>query len=104
MLASPRKHPQKDKPTTQEKGKVINLELVEEVEEIPMDDEDIAMETEDVEVEGSEPISKLSEYIPLHRGEMKVPKDIDESKVTLHTPLLPEQIVFEGSHLGHVPL
>jgi len=35
---------------------------------------------------------------------MKVPKDIDESKVTLHTPLLPDQIVFEGPRLGHAPL
>jgi len=36
---------------------------------------------------------------------MKVPKDIHESKVTLHTPLLPDQIIFNEPHLGqHVPL
>lgn len=33
-----------------------------------------------------------------------MPKDIDESKVTLHTPLLPEKIVFEGLRLGRLPL
>lgn len=83
---------------------MIDLEMIEEVEEIPMDDEDIVMGTEDVEVERSDPISKLPEYIPLCRGKTKVSKDIDESKVTLHTPLLLEKIVFEGLHLGHVPL
>lgn len=65
----------------QEKGKVIDLEPEEEVEEIPMDDEDTTVETEDGEVEGYEPISKLPMYIPLHRGKTKVLQDIDESKV-----------------------
>lgn len=69
-----------------------------------MDDEDSVMEMEDVELEGSNPISKLPEYIFPCRGKTKVSKDIDESKVTLHTPLLLEQIVFEGPCLGHVPL
>jgi len=31
-----------------------------------------------------------------------VPKDIDESKSTLQTPLLPDDIVFEGPHLWQV--
>lgn len=53
---------------------------------------------------GSDPIIKLPEYIPLHKGKTKVCKDIDESKVTLHTPLLSDQIVFEEPHLGRVPL
>jgi len=104
VRASPRKHPQLGKPTAQENAKMIDLEKEEEAEEIPMDDEDIAMEMEYVEIEGSDPISELTEYIPPHRGKMKVPKDIDERKVTLHTPLLPDQIVFEGPHLGRVPL
>jgi len=69
-----------------------------------MDHEDIAVETKDVDIEGLDPISKLPKYIPPRRGKTKVPKDIDESKVTLHTPLLPNQIVFEGLHLGHVPI
>jgi len=83
---------------------MIDLEPEEEAEEIPMDDEDIVVETKDIEIEGLDPISKLPEYIPLHGGKMKVPKNIDESKVTLHTPLLPDQIVFEGPCLGCVPL
>lgn len=48
MHASPRKHPLKDKPTAQEKGKTINLEMKEdEIEDIPMDDEDVRVETKD---------------------------------------------------------
>lgn len=61
VRASPRKHPQLGKPTAQEKAKMVDLELEEEVEEISMDDEDITMETKDVEIEGSDPISKLPE-------------------------------------------
>lgn len=69
-----------------------------------MDDEDVGMEIEDVKIVGSDPITKLLEYIPPHKGKIKVPKDIDESKVTLHTPLLPDQFVFEGLRLVRVPL
>jgi len=65
-----------------------------------MDEEDIDMGAEDVDVEGSDPISKLPKYIPLRRGKTKVPKDIDESKVTLHIPLLLEKIIFEAPCLG----
>lgn len=54
------------------------------------------MEVEEVEVEGSKPITKLPKYVPSHKGKNKVLKDIDESKVALHTPLLPNKIVFEG--------
>ena len=61
------------------------------------------MGVEDVDVEGFDLISKILEYIPPHRGKTKVPNDIDESKVTLHTPLLLDKIAFEGPCLGHVP-
>ena len=69
-----------------------------------MDDEDLGVEVEEVEVEGYDPITKLLEYIPLCKGKTKVPKDIEESKVALHIPLLSENIVFEGPCLGQVPL
>lgn len=87
----------------QEKGKLVDQEPKEDVEEIHMDAEEIDMGAEDIDVEGSNPISKLPEYIPPRRGKLKVPKDIDESKDTLHTPLLQDKIIFEGPHLGHVP-
>ena len=36
----------------------------EEIEDIPMDDEDVGMETKDVKIVGSDPITKLPEYVP----------------------------------------
>lgn len=58
---------------------------------------------EDIDIEGFDPTSKLPEYIPPRRGKAKVPKNIDERKVTLHTSLLPNKIAFEGTHLAYVP-
>jgi len=46
---------------------------------------------------------KLSAYVPLCKGKVKVPKDLDETKSLLQTPILPNGIMFEGTHLGHVP-
>ena len=64
-----------------------------------MDDEDLGIDTEDIEVEGFDPITKFPEYVPPCRGKAKVPKEIDESKATLYTPLLPDKIVFGGLNL-----
>jgi len=68
-----------------------------------MDEEDSDVGVEDIDVEGFDPISKLSKYIPPHRGKIKVPNDIDESKVTPHTLFLPYKIIFEGLHLDRAP-
>lgn len=105
VCASLRRNPPKDKPTAQEKGKSINLESEEEeIEDILMDDEDLGIDVEEVEAQRANPITRLLEYIPLHKGKTKAPKDIDESKVPLQTPLLPDEIIFEELHLGRVPL
>ena len=70
---------------------MINLEPEEDnIGDIPVDDEDVGVETKDVEIEGSNTITKFPVYVPLRRGKTKVLKDIDESKVTLHTPLFPD--------------
>jgi len=58
----------------------------------------------DVKVEGSNHTFNLPQYIPPHVGKAKVPKDIDENKVMLHTPFLLDKITFEGVCLGCVPL
>lgn len=93
------------KPTTQEKGEAINLELEEEeLEEISMDDEDMGVNVEEVETYGVYLITQLPEYVPLCKGRTKVSKDIDESKTPLQTPLLPNEIMFEGPRLAWVPL
>lgn len=52
------------------------------------------------ETQGADPIIQLSKYVPLRKGKTKVSKDIDERKRSLQTPLLPNDIVFEGTHLG----
>ena len=67
---------------------------------IPMDDDDLGIDTEDVEVDGSDPITKFLEYIPLPRSKAKVSKEIDERKVTLYTPLLPDKIILKDSAWG----
>jgi len=69
-----------------------------------MDDEDLGINVEEVEVQGVDSITRLPEYIPLHKGKTKVPKEIDESKVPLQTPLLSDEIFFEGLRLGWAPL
>ena len=56
----------------------------------------------EVATQGADPITRLLEYVPPHKGKAKVSKDIDESRSSLQTSLLPNDIVFEGPHLGWV--
>ena len=88
----------------QEKGKVVNLEMDEEEEDL----EDLIIEEDKdegmvVETEPVHPPTKLLAYIPPQKEKEKVPKDLDKSKSSLQTPLLLEGIIFEGMHLGRVP-
>ena len=87
----------------EEKGKVINFEVdeEEEFEEILVEEEDVEME---VETQGADPLTRLPAYVPPQKGKAKVPKDIDERKSSLQTPLLPDDIIFEGAHVGQVPM
>ena len=64
-------------------------------------EEDEEME---VETQGVDPITRMLEYIPLCKGKAKVSKDIDESKSSLETSLLLDDIVFEGAHLRRVSM
>lgn len=57
----------------------------------------------DIDVEGVDPISKLSDYIPPCKGKVKVTKDLDVEKFLIRTPLLLEIITFEGTCLAHIP-
>lgn len=45
----------------------------------------------------------LLDYIPLCKGKVKVPKDLDPRKFLLNTPLLPDNITFEGPRLARIP-
>lgn len=50
------------------------------------------------------PITRLQEYVPSRKPKTKVQKDIDESKTPLQTPLLPDEIFFNGRCLARVIL
>jgi len=88
----------------EEKGKAVNLETDEEVEDLEdiiiEEDEDEAMEEG---TEGVVPLTKLPEYVPSWKGKVKVSKDLDERKRSLQTSLLLDDIIFEGMHLRRVP-
>jgi len=88
-------NPLRTKLTMEEKGKTINLEANEEdeLEEILIEEEeDVEM---DVDTWGTDPLTRLPTYVPPQKGKAKVPKDIDESKISLQTPLLLDNIIFE---------
>lgn len=89
--------------TMEENGKAVDLETNKEEEDI----EDLIIEEDkdeglEIETEISHPPTKFPSYVPLWKGKAKVPKDLDESKSSLQTPLLPNDIIFEGTHLGRV--
>jgi len=94
VCESPRKHAptqarRKEKLSAKEKGKVVNLEVEEGLE--------------DIDLKGVDPILKLPEYIPLRKGKAKVQKDPDAGQFSINTPLLPKNITFEGPPLVRVP-
>jgi len=57
----------------------------------------------EVDTQPRNSVTKLPAYVPLQKEKAKVPKDLDETKSLLQTPLLPNGIMFEGTHLGQVP-
>jgi len=73
----------------QKKGKVVDLEGDEGME--------------DIDAQGVDPILKLLEFIPPSQGKVKVLKDPDERQFLLNTPLLLENITFEGLCLACIP-
>jgi len=87
----------------EEKEKVVNLETDEEEDDLEdiLIEEDEDEDTEE-EIEGIEPPTRLPTYVPPCKGQVNVPKDLDERKSSLQTPLLPNDIIFEGAHLGRV--
>jgi len=58
---------------------------------IIIEDEDEGLEEE---TETAHPLKKLPTYAPPQKGKAKVPKDLDKTKSSLQTPLLPYNIIF----------
>lgn len=75
--------------STKDKGKVVDLEAEEGAE--------------DIDTEGVDPISKLLDYIPSGNRKVKVPKDLYVGQFLLNTPLLLENLTFEGPCLVWIP-
>jgi len=69
-----------------------------------MDDEDMGVKIEEVEAQGVDPITWLPEYVPPRKPKSKIPKDINESKNPMQTPLLPDEITFDGLQLAWVSI
>ena len=49
------------------------------------------------ETDPAHPSTNLPAYVPPQKGKAKVPKDLDETKSSLQSPLLPDNIIFEGT-------
>ena len=103
IRVSPRK-PLRNKLPMAEKGKVVTIDTNEE--EVDLQALTITVEDDEDMEEDIQPIhsvTKLLTYVPPRKGKTKVPMDLDETKSSLQTPLLLDDIVFEGTHLGRVP-
>ena len=100
---SPR-NPLRSKLSMAKKGKVATINTDEEEEDLQAlniaKEEDEGMD-EDIPPTCS--ATKMPAYVPSQKGKTKVLKGLDETKSSLQTLLLPDGIVFERTHLGHVP-
>lgn len=65
-------------------------------------EEDEFQRVEEFDAEEGEPITWLSKYIPSRKGKTKVTKDPNSRKFTVSTPLLLEQVEFEGTILARI--
>jgi len=81
-----------------EKGKAITTEIEEDEEDLQALIAQI--EAQDEEEEDVFQIPSLPPYISPWKGTTKVPKDLEATKSTLQTPLLPDEIRFDGMPLG----
>jgi len=75
-------------------GEVITIEIDEEEEDLQVliiAEEDEGME---VNTQPTNSVTKLPTYVPPRKGKAKVPKDLDETKSSLQTLLLPDGIMF----------
>ena len=101
---SPR-NPKFGKLSMEEKGKVVNIEINDEEDDLQAFIAEVK-EAEDMEenIQPVRSVAKLPEYVPSQKGKTKIPKDLDATKSTLQTSLLLDGIVFEGSHLDYMTI
>lgn len=98
------RNPRFGKLSTEDKGKLVNIEIDDEEEDLQDFVEEIEPDEEmEEDIQPVRTTAKLPKYVPPRRGKAKVPKGMDAIKSTLETPLLQDVILFEGSILGRVP-
>ena len=99
---SPR-NPRFGKLSMEEKGKVVTIETDDEEEDLQaLIDEIEVVEDMEEDIQLVCSTAKFLEHIPPWKAKTKIPKDVDATKSAIQTPLLPDGIVFEGLHLGHI--
>jgi len=93
--------PRFNKLPVEEKGQATTIEINEDEEDLQ--DLIAQIKAQDEEVEDAIQLPSLPPYLPPWHGMAKIPKDLDTAKRTLQTPLLPNDIRFDGFPLGQVP-
>ena len=84
-----------------EKGKAVTVETEEEEEELQVLITQIEAQDEEAkDVSHIPSMKKLPPYIPPWKGKAKIPKDLEATRSAPQTPLLPDDIRFEGPPLG----
>jgi len=80
------------------KGKAVTTEI----DEVEDEFQDLieSIEAQDEEKEDAFQISVLPPDLPPWNRKAKIPKDLDAAKSMLQTPLLPDEIRFDGLPLG----
>jgi len=64
---------------------------------LDIDEEDIRKGVEDLDSEEGELITRLPKSIHPQKGKVKVPKDLDNAKFTVSTPLFSEKVPFKST-------
>lgn len=72
-------------------------------EPLDLDEEEFHRDIKEMNVKEGEPITQILKYIPSCKSTTKVPKDPNNTKFMISTPLLPEKVVFDGAMLGRIP-
>lgn len=70
---------------------------------LDLDEEELHGGIDEVDLEEVQPITWLLRYIPPRKSMTKVPKDLDNTKFMVSTPLLPKSVMVEGPLLAQIP-
>jgi len=84
-----------------QKGKMDRSKKM--TEPLDLDEEQLHGGIREIDTEEADPITHPPPYIPPRKATAKAPKDLDSVKFMVSTPLLLENVLFEGNLLAHIP-